>query len=125
MGMPQDQVEEFRRRLSGARQRLLRTVATTDDELATLETHQPGAPPEDVAREQIMTTLTRLEGQGWRELDEIDEAQARLEAGTYGACEECDEPIPLARLRAVPTARCCVACQERQERLEHGREVSA
>ena len=109
-------VEEFRERLARARRDLYATVATTDEELATLEAHQAGSPPEDVTTEMASAILSRLEGQEKHEMDEIDAAQARLAAGTYGTCEACGRAIPLARLRAMPTARYCVACQRRQER---------
>ena len=110
-----DLVEEFRRRLHETRERLLRTVARTDEELATLEVHQAGALAEDAATVLIAGVLSRLQGQEKHELDEIDAAQARLEAGTFGVCERCRRPIPLTRLRAMPTARYCVACQSREE----------
>jgi DnaK suppressor protein len=109
-------VEEVRRRLAQARREIYATFATTDEELATLEVHQPGSPPEDVVTETASAVLSRLEGREKHELDEIDAAQARLAAGTYGTCEGCGRPIPLERLRAVPTARYCVACQRREER---------
>ena len=109
-------VDELRRRLDEARRRFLRTVATTDEELATLEAHQAGSPPEDVPAEVASTVLSQLEGREKHELDAIDEARARLAAGTYGTCQGCHGAIPLARLRAMPTARYCVACQHREER---------
>jgi DnaK suppressor protein len=108
-------VDEVRRRLREIRGRLHRTAATTDEELRTLETHQPGGPAEDVARESVATLLSRLSVQEKRELDEVYAAQARLETGTFGICEGCGRPIPLARLRALPAARTCVACQAREE----------
>jgi RNA polymerase-binding transcription factor DksA len=43
-------------------------------------------------------------------LAEIDTAIARLDAGTYGTCEVCGEPIAAARLEARPTAARCLAC---------------
>ncbi|MFC6287141.1 TraR/DksA family transcriptional regulator [Nocardioides sp. GCM10027113] len=43
-------------------------------------------------------------------LEEIDAAAARLEAGTYGTCERCGEPIAVGRLEARPTARLCIRC---------------
>ena len=113
--MTRDLVEEFCRRLDDARREIVRTVATTDTELATLDAHQAGSPPEDAATQLASTILSRLEGREKHELDAIDEARARLAAGTYGACEGCHCPIPLARLRAMPTARYCVACQYREE----------
>lgn len=108
-------VEEFRRQLMDERSRLLRTVATTDEELATLEAHQPGAPSEDVAREEVLAILPRIGGREKHELDEIYAASARLDSGAFGVCEGCGGALPLARLRAMPTARHCVTCQAKRE----------
>ena len=49
---------------------------------------------------------------------QIDEALAKLEEGTYGRCADCGAEITEKRLRAVPVARRCVTCQEKQEMLE-------
>ncbi len=113
---PEDLVEEFRQRLREARARLFRTVARTDAELETLEPHQAGALAEDVPADIATGVLARLEGREKHDLDEIDAAQSRLEAGTFGVCEGCSGSIPLARLRAMPTARYCATCQARAER---------
>ena len=43
-------------------------------------------------------------------IDEIDAALARIDAGTYGACESCGAAIPIERLEAIPHARTFVAC---------------
>lgn len=48
-------------------------------------------------------------------LQEIDAAIARLHLGRYGLCAVCGGPIPTARLKAVPFATRCVACQEGHE----------
>lgn len=48
-------------------------------------------------------------------LREIDEAIARMDEGAYGVCPNCDDSIPVARLRALPWARYCIDCQERVE----------
>jgi DnaK suppressor protein len=45
----------------------------------------------------------------------IDQALQRVEAGTYGACAQCGAEIAEARLKAVPFATLCRACQEAQE----------
>src|SRR5215472_10620974 len=45
-------------------------------------------------------------------LREISDALLRIEQGTYGVCLECEEPISVKRLHAVPWARYCVTCQE-------------
>ncbi len=50
------------------------------------------------------------------DLQAIDDALARLAQGRYGLCADCDEPIPLARLRLEPQARYCLECAARRER---------
>ena len=114
--MNRDVVDEFTQRLRDARAALYRTVAQTNEELATLEVHQAGSLGEDVNTDLATAILSRLEGQEKHELDEIDAAQARLAAGAYGVCEGCATPISLARLRAMPTARYCVPCQLTREK---------
>ena len=54
------------------------------------------------------------------ELREIDDALTRMEAGHYGDCSDCGKHIPLARLQAQPTAKRCVACQEKFEKTHPG-----
>jgi RNA polymerase-binding transcription factor DksA len=49
-------------------------------------------------------------------LREIDEALGRIEEGSFGRCEACEELISRERLRAVPHARNCIQCQRRIER---------
>lgn len=51
-----------------------------------------------------------------RQAEQLTEALARLEAGTYGICQLCGKPIAAGRLKALPHATCCVGCQEVQER---------
>lgn len=48
-------------------------------------------------------------------LDQIDLALTKLDAGNYGICENCQEPIPPARLEFLPFAALCVGCQEQKE----------
>jgi RNA polymerase-binding protein DksA len=47
---------------------------------------------------------------------QVERALARLDAGTYGRCENCGRPIPKARLQALPAATLDVACKQREER---------
>jgi len=43
-------------------------------------------------------------------LNDVEQSLSRLDAGTYGRCEECGEPIDDARLAELPTARTCGTC---------------
>ncbi len=51
-------------------------------------------------------------------LERIDDAIHRLEDGTYGVCVECGAEIAAGRLKALPFAETCRACQERREAVE-------
>jgi DnaK suppressor protein len=49
-------------------------------------------------------------------LAQTERALESIDAGTYGTCESCGEPIGKARLQAFPRAVLCVACKQREER---------
>ncbi len=52
-----------------------------------------------------------LSAQARAAVEDIDHALAKIDSGTYGTCERCGQPIPRARLKALPQARLCVACK--------------
>ena len=52
-----------------------------------------------------------LSAQAVAAVEEIDDALTKLDRKTYGYCERCFQPIPKARLQALPFARLCVACK--------------
>jgi DnaK suppressor protein len=54
--------------------------------------------------------LTALLATARRRVTEVDEALQRMDAGTYGVCEGCGQPVPPPRLRARPFARTCLTC---------------
>lgn len=107
--------DEFRRRLLESREALLRTVAATDEEMAGLEAPGPGDSTDRAAAASTAALIAGLGGHDKRGLDEVAEALGRLGSGAYGICESCGKAIPLPRLRALPAARFCRACQEAEE----------
>ena len=48
----------------------------------------------------------------------IDEALLRIDENEYGVCDECEEDIPLGRLKAMPFTRHCVKCKSDLEKLQ-------
>ena len=60
-----------------------------------------------VDRERDLT----LSAQATAAVEEIDDAMKKIDRKTYGGCERCFQPIPKARLQALPFARLCVACK--------------
>ncbi len=61
-----------------------------------------------VAFERAQTAA--LLHQAKQELDELKNAQARLDAGAYGTCERCGKAIGEGRLEALPAASKCINC---------------
>lgn len=49
-----------------------------------------------------------------RQLEEVNRALDDIDAGRYGVCRECGEPIAEARLNAIPWSRLCITCKEKQ-----------
>ena len=58
-------------------------------------------------RTELLGLAESLAGQ----VAETDAAMASIDAGTYGICAECSEPIPAARLEARPSSLLCVTCK--------------
>ncbi|HXA27746.1 MAG TPA: TraR/DksA C4-type zinc finger protein [Candidatus Angelobacter sp.] len=109
-------LEAERRRLEETRTAALDLVSGNTEEavqeLATYDQHLADQGTETFERERDTSVLQRVEAQ----LREVDDALARLDAGTYGRCELCGKPIGDERLEAMPAARYCLEDQARAER---------
>ena len=110
-------------RSDSPRQALLRARERILDEVLRISRPAPAGAPEasgdeaDRAREESSRNLSLLlTARGHQKLRILEEALEKVEAGTYGICEECDEPIGAGRLKAMPLARLCVACQAAREK---------
>jgi DnaK suppressor protein len=80
---------------------------------------EPGGDIYDQASSERDRELGLLLGDREREkIHSIDEALLRIDEGEYGICEECDEDIPLGRLKAMPFTRHCVKCKSDLEKLQ-------
>lgn len=96
-----EQRDELRRRLSD-RMSEVHIDREPDDEAALAS--------DSSTKEMAVATLERER----RTLAEIEAALLRMKKGEYGMCATCGEPIPEARLKALPWARVCVKCAERR-----------
>lgn len=114
---------EFTRLLLEERKRL-------QEELAEMEEHQVKTEEKPVAdaagyeddlvdvatetfeREKELALESSVQGM----LAMVEEALQKVRNGTYGVCEGCGKPIDGKRLRAIPYARLCIKCKEREER---------
>lgn len=75
-------------------------LTTNDDE------HDPEGSTVAFERAQTASLLEDAR----RDLEELDAAERRLDAGTYGVCEKCGRQISEVRLDALPAARRCIDC---------------
>ncbi len=106
------------------RQKLLRWRAELVDESNdTLQSLQEGGILEpDIADRASIETERSLElrtrDRARKLISKIDDALHRIDEGSYGYCEETQEPIGISRLEARPIATLSIEAQERHERME-------
>jgi len=111
------QVEYFRQKLLRWRESLL---ADATDALQHLREESLLKPDltDRAALEVEHTIELRTRARERKLISKIDAALLRIEHGTYGYCEETDEPIGIRRLEARPIATLSIEAQERHERME-------
>jgi DnaK suppressor protein len=114
------QREYFRQKLLGWKDELMRETSET---LMHLQEESLAEP--DITDRATLETDRSLElrtrDRERKLISKIEEALQRIEDGTYGFCEETNEPISLKRLEARPIATLSLEAQERHERLERTR----
>src|SRR5437870_8251366 len=115
--------EVLRQRMLDERQRVL-------DAIDNIHTENPGSIGEeteelgfqdnhlgDVATATFDREMaTTLEENSTHVLGEIEGALARIDEGTYGICQRCQNAIAEERLEALPWATLCIDCKRKQER---------
>lgn len=114
------QLEALKAQLKAQYQDLLREIRQALDSADNqhpidLLNHEPGdSGDESMANELADINVATLE-RHIRDMRDIEEAFTRLKEGIYGACADCGEDITFDRLHAYPTAKRCIACQQRHE----------
>ena len=104
----------FRETLVAERQRLLEEIADAEPQAPGQMTYgsQAAMASEVVAQQRDIA----LRDRSTRQLDAVDAALVRLEAGTFGTCRTCGRPIAEERLEARPWAPLCIDCQRLEDR---------
>jgi RNA polymerase-binding protein DksA len=114
------EIEKFKALLLAKRSEILDNVTHMENEalrkqrsdLSNMPIHMADAGSDTF---ELENTLGLMDSER-RLLQEIDDALERIENGTYGICEGGAEPIPKARLKAIPWARYCVTCASLSEK---------
>jgi DnaK suppressor protein len=104
-------VSEAKDTLMKQRAQLQRLYAQNIAEEQRLRGHREADWPDQAASEESLKLLSRLSDREREELQEIEAAMRRIEAGSFGRCERCSGSIGRQRLRAVPEARFCLECE--------------
>jgi len=111
------QIEYFRQKLIKWKQHLLSDASETLNNLSEENLQKPDIT--DRAQVESDTSIRlRTRDRERKLLSKIEAALRRIDDGTYGYCEETDEPISLKRLEARPIASLTLDAQERHERNE-------
>ncbi|MCA8922834.1 MAG: CBS domain-containing protein [Planctomycetes bacterium] len=97
-------LENVSRRQAKVDDDLLRTKAPVEQDFA-----------EAAVQLENDEVLQALNQEGHQQLEAISEALEKLDAGTWGLCEDCNQLIPIARLEALPYATTCVECARARE----------
>ncbi|MGW4274302.1 TraR/DksA family transcriptional regulator [Streptomyces seoulensis] len=114
------EVDEARGELQSETERLRAEISSSEESLAGLMRDSGGGAGDDEA-DTGTKNITRehemaLAANAREMLTQTERALERLDAGTYGRCENCGEPIGKARMQAFPRATLCVECKQKQER---------
>jgi DnaK suppressor protein len=111
------QLEYFRQKLLRWRAELLQESSETVQHMQAESLHQPDL-TDRATLETDRSLELRTRDRERKLITKIDLALRRIEEGSYGYCEETNEPIGVRRLEARPIATLSLEAQERHERLE-------
>ncbi|MEU9183518.1 TraR/DksA family transcriptional regulator [Streptomyces sp. NPDC048484] len=115
-----EEVEEARTELLSEALRLRAEITHSEESLVGLMRDSGDGAGDDQA-DTGTKNITResemaLAANAREMLEQTERALERLDAGTYGLCENCGNPIGKARMQAFPRATLCVECKQKQER---------
>jgi DnaK suppressor protein len=114
--MDKRKVKVYKDRLLGRREGLVGQVMEAEQYSRERDSEATQDPADMAANAYTKELLFSMSANDRRLLESIDDALVRMEAGEYGECIHCGEPVQEKRLEAVPWARHCLRCQDLQER---------
>jgi DnaK suppressor protein len=110
-------IEFFRSLLQEEMRVLLEDAGKTVSEMTAETTNFPD-PNDRATQESDRSFELRIRDRERKLINKIKEALDRIEEGTFGICEMCEEEIGEARLKARPVTTLCIDCKMEQERKE-------
>ena len=114
-----EKLNEIKEMLLKMKEETLKEITKAVKSGADAPSGEPSGDIYDQASSERDRELGLLLGDREREkLHNIDEALLKIAEGEYGICEECEEEIPVGRLKVVPFARFCVKCKSDLEKQQ-------
>jgi DnaK suppressor protein len=114
--MDKKRLEYYRKKLEAKRDDLLRTIARIEEEGRAADEESNVDLADKAANSYTKEFLFGQTDNERRVLNLVQEALKRIDSDSYGLCVNCEQEIQQKRLEAVPWARHCIACQEKQEK---------
>jgi DnaK suppressor protein len=115
--MDTEKLAYFRTILNEEMRQLLQEAEKTVSEMNADTTNFPD-PNDRATQESDRNFELRIRDRERKLINKITEALERIDNGTFGTCEVCEEEIGEARLRARPVTTLCIDCKMEQERKE-------
>ncbi|GAM09249.1 RNA polymerase-binding transcription factor DksA [Geobacter sp. OR-1] len=115
--MEPGKIEFFRSMLLEEMRVLLEDAGKTVSEMTADTTNFPD-PNDRATQESDRNFELRIRDRERKLINKIKEALERIEEGSFGICEMCEEEIGEARLKARPVTTLCIDCKMEQERKE-------
>lgn len=112
------QLEYFRRKLLAWQDELIQEVQEALNNLRDEAYQEVGDEADRASRESEHGLELRTRDRYRKLLRKIEQALERIDGGSYGYCEDTDEPIGIKRLEARPIATLSIDAQERREMKE-------
>ena len=112
-----DQIKNFRELLVKEKARLSNHLRTELSELEAPDKHHLADLEEMASDTHDTDSLCEIMAVGANTIDQIEQAIAKIDNGTYGVCEDCGEHIAFERLEAIPFATLCIGCKKKREVL--------
>jgi DnaK suppressor protein len=113
--MDKKRLEYYKKKLQARREELLKSIARTEEEGRAADDDPTVDLADKAANSYTKEFLFGQNNTDRSTLQLIDQALERIKSNAYGYCEQCESELQQKRLDAVPWARHCTACQEKQE----------
>ena len=113
--MEKKKADYYKKRLVMTQEELLRVVTNSERDGREADEEATQDIADKAANSYTKEFLFHQSDENRRLLQLIVEALDRLKTGTYGLCVSCQEEVQVKRLEAVPWARHCIECQEKQD----------